>query len=266
MKAVTHEDPMAIIGERKWGGDSEHQEERKKKWPRSEQDIGAAIVAWLQAQYWNVYQEVRVFGYGGPVADIVAVQGKLIWIVECKTSMGLAVLDQAMEWRRQAHFISVASPYHEKARGAENSHILGHVFRTTGIGWLQVQHFDYRAENDTEIHQRFAPALNRNAHKTRDLILQSLHEEQKTAVGAGSDHGGYYTPFKNTCRQVINYVLNHPGAALKDIIQNIDHHYSTDVTARACLARWIQQGIVKGVRAEMQGRKIVLYPESKTQA
>jgi hypothetical protein len=72
---------------------------------RPETDIARPVVAWLQAQGWTVYQEVQ---HQGCVADIVAVRGPLLWVIECKAQLGLAVLGQALGWQGHAHAISVA--------------------------------------------------------------------------------------------------------------------------------------------------------------
>jgi hypothetical protein len=52
-----------------------------------------------------------------------------------------------------------------------------------------------------------------------------------------------------------------PGIGMKELVDNIETHYSSSKTARSVLAKWIQQGVVKGVRAEFEGRALRLYPE-----
>ena len=50
----------------------------------SEQDLAAIVVGWLTERGWDVYQEVAIMG---KVADIVAVRGPCVWIVECKVRL-----------------------------------------------------------------------------------------------------------------------------------------------------------------------------------
>jgi hypothetical protein len=71
----------------------------------NEAEIGEAVVAWLEAQHWDVYQEVKI--YSG-IADIIAVKGNLLWAIELKKSLTLKVMEQARGWR--THFRSVAVP------------------------------------------------------------------------------------------------------------------------------------------------------------
>jgi hypothetical protein len=66
----------------------------------NEAEIGEAVVAWLEAQHWDVYQEVKI--YSG-IADIIAVKGNLLWAIELKKSLTLKVMEQARGWRRPAH-------------------------------------------------------------------------------------------------------------------------------------------------------------------
>lgn len=63
----------------------------KKKY--AEKEIAAAIVEHLRGLEMTVYQEVDL---GGPVADIVAMRGPEIWIVETKTTWSLSLLAQLM--------------------------------------------------------------------------------------------------------------------------------------------------------------------------
>lgn len=75
-----------------------------------ETELAQPVVEWLESQHWDVYQEVEC---PGGYADIVAVRDNYLWIIECKTSFSLKVVEQAMG--RRAHFRSIAIP---KTRGS----------------------------------------------------------------------------------------------------------------------------------------------------
>ena len=64
-----------------------------------ELELAKSVVEWLQDQHWEVYQEVQRYS---TTADIVAVQGPLVWVVECKTSLSIGVMLQASRW--MAHY------------------------------------------------------------------------------------------------------------------------------------------------------------------
>jgi Holliday junction resolvase len=73
------------------------------------------VIDWFTERGWDVYQEVQIQS-GYPVADIVAVMGLRVWVVECKTTLTLDLMAQAFHWQRYAHWVSVAVP-ETKRRG-----------------------------------------------------------------------------------------------------------------------------------------------------
>jgi hypothetical protein len=211
-----------------------------------ETEIAARVISWLESQHWDVYQEVA---YNGRVADIVATSGYLTWIIECKRSLSLALLDQALMWERfgAAHYISVAVPYGPKRGGQAAEWFL----RQNGIGLITVR--------KNGAHQNIPPRIHRKAFSS---LRKSLNDRQKTYAPAGNADGLYWTPFQETCRTLRRFVDEHPGTCLKDAINGIRHHYSSDSAARACISQYLQSGknIVKGVEARREGRYLKLYP------
>lgn len=215
-----------------------------------ETDLSLKVVNWLDSQHWDVYQEVQI---GSSIADIVAVQGALVWIIECKLGMSLVLIGQAHEWIREAHFVSVAIP---KGKGylSKSRYVAKRIMRHYGIGMIEVRDL-------ADIHEHsIQPRLNRKA--MAKTVKDSLHAEQKYWASAGSQ-GGYYTPFKATCRRIVHIVKKNPGIILKDLINETKHHYSSDKTATACIKKWTQEGIVKGIRCEKSGKFLRFYPGSE---
>lgn len=212
-----------------------------------ETEIAARVISWLESQHWEVYQEVA---YNGRVADIVATSGYLTWVIECKKSLSLALLDQALMWKRfgSANYISVAVPY--KVR--RGSHAAEWFLRQNGIGLITVREHD-------GTYQEIPASLYRKAFSS---LRKSLNDRQKTYAPAGNADGRYWTPFQETCRVLKRFVDENPGACLKDAINGIRHHYSSDSTARACISQYLQsrENIVKGVEARREGRYLKLYP------
>jgi hypothetical protein len=216
-----------------------------KKWPQSETELAKVVIAYLRELQWEIYMEVSM---GSGVADIVAVQGKLIWIVECKRSFTLDVLSQAYRWRKQAHWVSVAIPmrYHIDPLGIR-------IMESFGIGCLE-------ARDTGMVTERIEPFMNRKAHV--QITRERLFDEQKTFCEAGTSKGGYFTPFKSTCRRIAQYVKENPGCTLVSLVANIKTHYATPASARACIANLGAQGIIPGIRLEKDGKAIRAYPDS----
>ena len=211
----------------------------------TEVEIGRAVVDWLKSQHWEVYQEVQI-SQSGAVADLVATQGRLLWVIECKRHMGLAVIAQADQWRRNAHFVSVAV-------GSTGRRSFGaYVCRTYGIGVLTVGNIEQT------VNQVQCPKLNRHAY-THDL-RGALREPQKTFAEAGNADSLRWSPYRQTCSAVYAAVRAQPGIRLKELVAAVEHHYSSNTVARSCLAHWIECGKVPGVRAQHEGSALRIYP------
>lgn len=217
-----------------------------------ETDVARPVVAWLQAQHWEVYQEVQL---RAGIADIVAVMDRRVWIFEAKTSLSLAVLAQADRWRPYAHWSSVVVPV--RIRGYDCRQFAQNVCRDRGIGIIEV----YPRQEWHDPFELVAASLNRKALATG--ILKSLREQHKTYAEAGSANGRHWTPFKQTCRDVLVYVYDHPGCILKELIDKVSTHYASKSGARASLSHWAQAGKIPGIRTEHDGRFLRFYTETK---
>lgn len=209
----------------------------------SEQELGAIVVAYLEAIGAEVFQEVEC---GTGVADIVARVGAELWIVEVKTSLSLALITQAMDRRREAHRIFIAAPYSRHQREVAG------VCEELGIGMLDVRvGVEYAATSGYDFG---APAVlvvaESRRWNSRPVGLASrLKPEHKTHAKAGAvGAGGRWTPFRNTLEQLARVVSDEPGITLKDAIDKIKHHYSSKRSARSALVHWLQIDKVPRVR------------------
>jgi hypothetical protein len=222
-----------------------------------ETELASKIIDWLKNQHWEVYQEVEPKGLNRGIADIVAVSGPITWIVEVKTSMSLALLEQAYTWKGYANFISVAIP--TAKRWSKGRAVAEAFLRNEGIGLITYNPYmlGYRREDYHGINVMIQPRINR---KISLAVKNSLNEHQKHYAQAGSANGRRWTPFNQTCLELQRIAKASPGISLKAAIDGIKHHYMTDSTARACIAKYLQmEGVVKGVRCEKDGRYVRLY-------
>jgi hypothetical protein len=152
---------------------------------KSETDLARQVVLWLQDQNWEVYQEVDM----GGVADIVAVQGPLTWVIECKLSMGIALMEQAAGWIGQANYVSVAIPY------VRHNVFCRRVLKWLGIGILEVAaDTSYRTDqHGSAVKEETRPRLSR---KVKGKLRAALCEAHKTYAEAGNNQGRRWSPFK----------------------------------------------------------------------
>jgi len=220
---------------------------------KTEADLAKHVVKWLDE--FDVYQEVAMMSR---VADIVVDISNRGWVIECKKSLGLAVLEQADEWIRMGVVrVSVAAP---RVKSSHRSRAFAlKIAEWLGVGVIDVDPSGF-------VRERLTPKINRCKPKLRTFkypeILTLCREEHKTYCEAGSARGGHFTPFKETCASILRKVTEQPGICLKDLIDSIDHHYASDASARACVPQWIRSGIIPGVRLEKNGRKLAIFPDS----
>jgi hypothetical protein len=224
---------------------------------KTEAELGTAVSEWISQSGWDVYPEVTGGG-GERRADLVAVCGSLLWVVECKMHFGLEVLGQAHRWRDGAHYVSIAVPQMPRDSGFAR---LAAV--TFGIGIIVATPPRWRDER-REWSVR-PPDFNRRASVKR---LRSLLNVGQKAFTAGAQ-AGFYTPFQGTCRALRELLDQHPeGVPVKDAIAALkeQHHYRSDSTARASMMKWARLGRVPGVRLEETSKpaRFVRVTEAKT--
>jgi len=204
----------------------------------SEVELAAQVIAWLSGRGWIVHQEVEM-GRGGPRCDLVAIRGKNLWAIECKRGVGLAVLEQAHQWLPHAHRVSVATRRSKNAFAAR-------VLRDYGIGWLAVS-------GPGRVRPLVAPSERR---RVSQRLIRSLADEQRTFAPAGNARAHFWSPWKATVAEVQAWSIAHPSAPFTDLVREIRHHYRTAATARSCLRRHIEDGLIPGVRLERDGRRL----------
>ncbi|HXH12331.1 MAG TPA: hypothetical protein VNP04_21505 [Alphaproteobacteria bacterium] len=207
-------------------------------------DLAKPVMAALQEQDWTIYQEVQMHSYGR-IADIVAVRGRLVYVIEVKASFGLTVIEQAWTWRQYAHYVSIAVPRLSNRGGGLGRYLLRHL----GVGYLTTH-------DGREV---IPPRLNRTARA--QCLRDALVPQQQVWAEAGNAQGRRWTPFQQTCEVVRQTVAMHPGITMKALIDQVKTHYQTPATARSALVKWIELGRVQGVRLERVGRRIYLFPK-----
>lgn len=219
--------------------------------PESEEAMAEVLVAWLARDGWDVHQEVK---HAGSVADVVAVRGPLVWIIECKLSLGFPVLAQLDAWRRLdvAHLLSAAVPASDRSRNAAAPFL-----PLVGLGLLQVgrEHVYVNAEPP------FRRCRNAGGIRAR------LCEQTRTFAKAGNAAGRAWTPFLQTAHNLVDILKHRPGGLPMRgamLLLKGRHHYASDASARSSLGKWVERGKVPGVRLEFRdGAPYWLY-DAKT--
>lgn len=222
----------------------------------SEAQLAAVVVRWLESLGADVYAEVE---HKGSIADIVSVRGPEVTVIETKTSWSLALVAQAMEWRRHAHRVYMAGPH------SKTTWQVRRLAQELGIGMLEVGMGDpdseYRHEQP-HVHELVA---SRRWNSKPVALRALLRPEHKTAAPAGHAGGGRWTPYRDTCAQILAIVTADPGISVRDCIARTRHHYATPASARGAIAKWVLAGRVPGVRIEHEGRTPRLLPDASVE-
>jgi hypothetical protein len=215
----------------------------------SEADLARSVLTELQHQGYETYEEVSAIGKR---ADIVAVRGRVIMVVETKTALSLQLLDQLARWDGFAHYIIAAVPLGRVSAAAQQ--------------WLRHHGHGLWKVGCDEIHEDISPRLARTA--LDHWIRNALSPEQRSGdyAKAGSNSGGYWTPFRNTCKELQRIVQSEPGIELRVALGKFSHHYASAKSARSALPGLIRKGIVQGIRLDDSERRLRLYPETSMTA
>jgi len=194
-----------------------------------ETELAEAVIAWLEMDGWDIYQEVQVYSYSG-VCDIIATKGFLVWAIECKLNLTWGLIEQVSRWR--THFRSIAVPRAKaKTRGRYTAYRVCNQFFNLGI--IEVNRY-YADKFD--VHELKPAPLMREYHELAKNVFSRLRPEHKTHAKAGSTRGNMWTPYKHTMSRVKRFIGDNPGCTLKEIMEHTgEGHYAHMKSARASI-------------------------------
>lgn len=218
-----------------------------------EVDVARPAVEYFKSQGYEVYTEVQALQGR---ADLVAVKGEEVVVVEAKAKFCFTVIAQAARWTSMASKIYILTPPFKRTKlTSDEWRLMREVMRWKGIGWLSLQHGGH-------LHRQHEAKLQDKAKP--ELLKSYLVPEQQSGPEAGSRGGGYHTDYRGTCNKIAAYVRENPGALLSDVVKKVEHHYKSMRSAQQSLAKCAEKGVIHGVRAERKGTNIVLFPDLRT--
>ena len=211
----------------------------------TEIELARPVVEWLKEQHWDVYQEVQLESYGR-IADIVAVRGKCIWIIEYKTSLSLKVIEQASKhW--QCHCRSVAVPMGKTT----DRWFKKRIMNLLNIGLIEVSKPNYKG--NMTVCEEYKGNFQRLQKQTIHELLFKLRPEHKNSE-AGSRGGGYLTAYSRTMHDIREIISCNPGYTLKEIMTTLQHHYASEASARTCIKKALAEWETEWCRIEIDGK------------
>lgn len=228
----------------------------KKPRIQKEADLGPPVIRWLENHRWDVYQEVPL-GSVAPRADIAARLGSIVCVVELKLGLSFDLIAQARDWTRTAHWVFVAIPEVAPSRGLREGLC---YLRHLGIGAMVVQCGSTLAPEAT-VKVWHLPKIQRGIYRPyTEAFIKNMVPERKALTTAGTNRVAW-SPFKQTCERVADYVAAHPGVSIKEVVAHVEHHYASEGGARTNIMTWAESGYIPGVRVERRNGRKALFPE-----
>jgi hypothetical protein len=221
--------------------------------PNSERVIAAAVADYFERAHADVYQEVISPIQGDTRrADLVAVDGPIVHIVESKPELSFDLLAQARYWSLlQFGVVWIAVPkLYRRSEARDEAVRVARSFY--GFGVFVVD----------DVAQPICPPQVVAPPVDRSLV-DSLRPEQKTYAKAGSPSGGHFTSFKASCEALAKYVADNDGCKIEDAVKSILHHYASNQSAAKALFHWAREGKIAGVHI---GWKRRLYNSPRASA
>lgn len=166
--------------------------------------------------------------------DIVAKDGNILMAFEVKNSLNFKVIEQSARWRWNFHYSYICVPY------SKNMNFAIEICKMFGIGILTANIKGGMLWGD--IWEELKPKFNRSAF-TKHIILPEYCK--RSIPGASGNEGTTITIFKITIENIVKYIQRHPEPTVKEVFDNIDHHYSSFSAARNSMYTWIRKGIIK---------------------
>lgn len=226
-----------------------------------ESELAGKIIQYFESKGYISYKEVSMSGSGGDArADIYFVkkEGDEIVdsiVVETKTSFTTKVIQQADKWKtsKLSHRVYVCVPA-PKRKDLKSRRFLFKICKLLGIGVFQ-----YYTNKDFifGIKESVDPEL------MSPKKYPPLFEEQKNSI-AGNDNSQYVTKFKLTVNKLNEFMEDKDYYIWKDLIEELDHHYSNDKSAMGALKKLIGgNGPIQGYYFDKIDKKICLIKGSR---
>lgn len=222
----------------------------------TEAEVAAAVMDYMVAEGYDCYPEVEC---AEGRADIVGVRPfpfmphrKCVHIVETKTSWSLDLLEQAARRQGYAHYVSIAAP-------TRPNNYFSWLCKREGIGLIRF----YDGVGDLRIAetQQYPPRLNRHRPGRSfgpDRVLEALHDDQKRYAPGSTSDQGYSTAWRRTMDRAAEYVRTHPGCTVRELVDNVEHHYTRDAGARQGLLLWLPKR--QDIEARHEAGAMRFYP------
>ena len=220
----------------------------------SEVEVARPVVSHFKT-LGEVFPEVCCWAYGDR-ADIVCrrADGSLD-VCEVKVAPSRKLEYQIMCWGSYADRVWVA--YVPPRRGAVSER-WSETFRKDGVGVIHVY--------GDQVAVRVEASPRTPSDWRRQRLANALSPLHSDYAEAGNADSHYLSAFRVTCTNLRDAIRARPGITMKEAVEAIEHHYTTDKVARSSMLAWIRKGKIDGVETrERDGeRALGLYLTEST--
>jgi len=210
----------------------------KNNW-KSETELATEIIKYLKSKNWTIYPELNNIDIIATKEDLNSKNNLKIIGIECKKHFNLNVLSQADGRRNYVDNIYIAV-----SNGRKNNEMFGlKIAKMLNIGVFFANKNSYF--EDQRVKEYFCPTLETRKY---DLIDKLLHPKAENYAEAGQVGGKQWTTFRKTVNELVEYVKLNEGKDLKEILNNIKHHYKTSSSAKNSIKKMIEDKIIKELK------------------
>lgn len=221
----------------------------KSDWPQSEVDVGRALIPLLEKARWEVWDEVnnidlvcRRAREDGDGFDVMTVE-------LTKGGPSFDKLGQAMAHKGKAQFVAWAMPLKRESRSRETASACSLAM---GVSLIEVSPSECRTTwADRDKNANAAP------------LLEELDKRPKryAPAPAGRSGGSQWSKANETWDAAAAWISANPGHPLRDVVKEIDHHFSSDQLAVKRLRQEIRKGrLKKRVKLDPPAGLSLAYP------
>lgn len=202
----------------------------------TEADLAKIVSDYFKEQGYEVYNEVLA-NKTSKRADMILLKDGIYTNIETKLTFSNKLLEQVYFWKHNSHKAYLCIPSKRDNLPSKNK-FLHKVCEDYGIGIIYVYFNKSIPYVSIELESSF---------NSEPENLPELFSQQKESF-AGTNKGGYITPFKITCGNIVSYLQSiNKEVEIGELLNNISHHYKNNASAKQSIIKMINWNVLENI-------------------
>lgn len=201
---------------------------------KTEKQLAEQVIEYFKNH--QIYKEV-LFKRNSKRIDIIAVKDNIFIGLEIKKALNVKLIEQTAFWKLHTHKTYLCIPSKKNNTKYKNQFIY-EMLQDYGIGIIFIYSEGVCIISESSF------------NSTPDLPV--LYESQKETELISND---YITPFKNTIKNIEDYLQTNGRTEIFELINNIQHHYANKNSAKSQILKMINWDVIKTVVYEKEDKK-----------